>query len=83
MALPDFEGFTFTILTRDAMQPIAELHDRQPVILSPEGYEPWLANEPLQTVEQIAPERLRFHKVGKSVGSVKNEGPELIEPIAV
>ncbi|MCA8869866.1 MAG: SOS response-associated peptidase [Rhodobacteraceae bacterium] len=80
--LADFQGYTFSILTRDATPPIAHLHQRQPVMLDAEAYQGWLAGEALETLPQIAPERLRFHKVAKAVGSIRNDGPELIEAVA-
>lgn len=78
--LPDFEGPTCAILTEPAAPDLAWLHDRQPVMLGPEGVEAWLAGAPVADVPRLAPDRLAWHRVRAAVGSVRSEGPELIEP---
>lgn len=81
VSLADFSGWTFAILTRPAMAPIAHIHPRMPVILSATAYDDWLAGAPLVEVDQIDGARLKAHEISKAVGSVQAEGPELIEPI--
>jgi putative SOS response-associated peptidase YedK len=37
---------TFALITTDANELIAEIHDRMPLILAPNGYTRWLSEEP-------------------------------------
>lgn len=76
---------TFTIVTTEPNDFMAGIHNRMPVILRREDEERWLdggtAMEDLQ--ELLVPftaERLAGHEVGRNVGNVRNECPELIEP---
>jgi putative SOS response-associated peptidase YedK len=67
------------------MEPI---HDRMPVIINPDNYDAWLdpgtpLPDALAMLKPYEPELMRAYRVGKAVGSVKAEGPELIEPIAL
>ena len=63
-----------------------QIHDRQPVILDPTVYDAWL--DP-QTPEVAAKGPLlanlngdlQFHRVSRTVNSVKNRGSDCIEPI--
>ena len=79
--LPDFDGLTFTILTRGASDPLTPIHDRQPVLLDASSYAAWLRGEGLADVTQADPGRLRWHRVAPAVGSVKNERPDLLDPV--
>lgn len=76
---------TFTVVTTEANAMMARLHDRMPVILPVEAHGLWLDNRvPVtEVIEWVRPSEeglLRHYPVGKAVGSVRNEGPELIEP---
>jgi putative SOS response-associated peptidase YedK len=75
---------TFTIVTTSANAMVGALHDRMPVILTPDDVAAWLdpetAPEVLQSLLMPCPdERLVSHPVSRVVGNVRNEGPELIE----
>jgi putative SOS response-associated peptidase YedK len=66
------------------MEPI---HDRMPVILPPELYEAWL-NPDNQNVGELKefllpydPGLMEAYPISNLVNSVKNDGPELIEPV--
>ena len=37
---------TFAVITTNANELVAEIHDRMPAILRPEDYERWLSDEP-------------------------------------
>ena len=37
---------TFAIITTDANELVAEIHDRMPLILAPTDYVRWLSDEP-------------------------------------
>ena len=76
-----------TIITCAPNKVMAELHDRMPVILGEEDWAAWLgealtdAATIRKMLKPIADARLTTWPVGKAVGSVKNQGPKLIEPI--
>lgn len=87
---PDKWLLSTSILTRESTGELASIHDRMPVFLAPELLEEWLdphsegTDELLEEVsaggaEQA--ERVEFYEVGRAVGNVRNNSPELIEPV--
>lgn len=77
---------SFTILTTEANAAMAELHDRMPVILGSGAWQAWLdpkAGAPdLQALLKPCPDAwLNAYEVGPAVGNVRNDGPELIQPV--
>jgi putative SOS response-associated peptidase YedK len=77
----------FVIITADAEGGMVDLHDRRPVVLSPELAREWLdPATPMARAEQIAllqgesSQAFEWFKVARAVGNVRNQGPELIEP---
>lgn len=75
---------TFTILTTKANASFSELHSRMPVILHPDHYPNWLDATNKDVGHLFAPypaEDMHWWKIGKAVGNVRNQGPELIEEI--
>lgn len=87
---PDKWLLSTTILTREASGALAGIHDRMPVFLSPELLDEWLdphteGEEDLLAEishggEEVA-RRAEFHVVGSAVGNVRNNSPELMEPV--
>ena len=79
---------SFTIVTTAANPLLAEIHDRMPVILSPDHWPLWLGEEPADPEELKAllvpypAEGLTIWPVDKRVSDVKNKDPALIEPEA-
>lgn len=79
------ELYSCTIITGDPNEKVAEVHDRMPVMLPPDKWEPWLDRDNhdtdvLQGFLVPAPARLiRIHPVSTEVNNVRNNGPELIE----
>jgi putative SOS response-associated peptidase YedK len=76
------------ILTADARGPLAEIHDRAPVVLPREAYGAWLDRtlvdpEKVKAVagRRVPPAELTQWKVRLLVNSAKSDGPELIEPL--
>ncbi|MFF1573919.1 SOS response-associated peptidase [Leifsonia sp. NPDC058292] len=78
---------TATIVTSDAVQTLADIHDRNPVILPQRMWEHWIdptvAGDQALVDEAVRAgvaeaESLRFDQVGP----VRGDGPELIEPVA-
>ena len=74
-----------TIITTTANGVLAPIHDRMPVILAPGDYAAWLdQGDPARLKDLLRPcpeEWLRAYPVSPRVGSVRNEGPELMEPL--
>ncbi len=78
----------FVIITAAADQGMVDIHDRKPLVLTPELAKEWV--DPSTTAaraEEIARDGCRpasdfkWHPVSKLVGNVRHQGPELIEPI--
>ena len=78
---------SFTILTTTAEDSLGHLHDRMPLIVERGGYAEWLdpAPHPVEALMELlipaAPGRLDAYPVSKAVGNVRNNGPELMEPL--
>lgn len=77
---------TFTIITTNASDNIKDLHDRMPVILSPDEFDAWLnpkaAPEQLNELLDPAPaSMLDAYRVSTRVNSPKNSDPSLIKPV--
>ena len=77
---------TCTVITTTPSEDINGIHDRMPVIFERDEIASWLDLEEDHRAERAAMLRpapkgtLRHHGVSKAVGSVRNDGPELIEP---
>ena len=74
---------TCSVVTTAATGELALVHDRMPLLLSPERWPAWLAGggEPADLLAAPAPEVLagiELRPVGKDVGDVRNDGPELV-----
>lgn len=75
---------SFTIITGEPGKVSGDIHDRQPVIVPPESIHAWLTAPPadaLQLLKSAAEAPLQYHAVPKAVGSPRNTGRELVEPI--
>ena len=79
---PDGDALTtFTIITTTANELTKRLHDRMPVILEPENYQPWLeADDPRDLLKPCPVEMLQFYPVSTRVNAAKNDAPDLIAP---
>ncbi len=83
----DAEGsdlYTATIITTEAGPDMEAIHNRQPVVLEPEVWDQWLdpSNHDRAGLERLlrpAGGILRHWAVDPAVGSVRNNGPELID----
>ena len=78
---------TFTILTTSANELVAPLHERMPVILPADAWEPWLdrAHPDAAAVQALmrpfAADAMERHAVSTAVNRVANDGPECIAPV--
>lgn len=75
---------TFTIVTTTPNTLMAPIHDRMPVIISPELRADWLdielpAEEVQQLVRPYLEGALEADRVSTKVNSPRNEGPELLQ----
>jgi putative SOS response-associated peptidase YedK len=87
---PDKWVLSFTILTRDSIGRLGSIHDRMPLFLDVDHADAWLdtatdnVRDVLDAAIDAAPavaETLDDHVVSKAVGNVRNNYPELLEPV--
>jgi putative SOS response-associated peptidase YedK len=77
-----------TIITTTPNEVCAPIHDRMPVIVSPEDYGKWLGEheaDPVRLLQMLKPfpaEQMECFPVGVAVGNVKNDEPALLVPVA-
>lgn len=75
---------TCTIITTTPNRLAAEVHDRMPLVLSPEVWDVWLAPEPLSDTDAarlLVPAKdgaIEAREVSTAVSNVRNDGPELV-----
>lgn len=78
---------TCTIITTRPNELVARIHNRMPVILSPDAYATWLSTHPqspptLRSLLTPYPaEEMEAYAVSRRVNDARNEGPECIEPL--
>jgi putative SOS response-associated peptidase YedK len=78
---------TCTIITTTPNEDMDEIHDRMPVVLSHDDVETWInvkdhaPDERLALLQPAPNGTLSHYSVDKGVGSVKNDGAELIAPL--
>lgn len=74
---------TFTLLTREPNEALAELHHRMPVIVSAGYAEPWLAGELAAQGENAVPvpdnDALTFRPVSKRVNNPRNKSADVLD----
>jgi putative SOS response-associated peptidase YedK len=81
--------WTCTVLTTSAEDSLGHIHDRMPLLVEPERYAAWLdptVSDPSalrSLLVPAAPGRLEAYPVSTKVNSVRNNGPELLEPLPV
>ena len=80
--------WTCTVLTTTAEDSLGQIHDRMPLMLSPDRYDAWL--DPRQQRARTTcwrcwsrprPGRLEAYPVSTLVSNVRNNGPELVDPL--
>lgn len=76
-----------SIITTTATDALGHLHDRMPMVIAQEAWADWLdptLTDPARARELLAvtdAELLASYPVSKAVGNIRNNGPELAEPI--
>jgi len=75
----------FVIVTSASNQGMVDIHDRRPLVITPDAVREWLSNETSPArAEEIAhdaavPEKaFTWHPVSKKVGNIHHQGSELI-----
>jgi SOS response associated peptidase (SRAP) len=74
---------TFAIITTDANELVADIHDRMPVILSRYDYARWLGEEPdpRDLMRPFPAELMRMWPISTRVNKPENDDPSIVEPI--
>jgi putative SOS response-associated peptidase YedK len=79
--------WTAAVITTAATDDLGQLHDRMPMLVQPENWSRWLDPRVSETdslrslLVPAAPGRLEAYPVSTRVNDVRNDGPDLIEPI--
>ena len=75
---------TFAVLTTEANELVAEIHDRMPVILRLDDYDRWLGIEPdpRDLLRPFPAELMRMWPISTRVNSAKNDDADLLTPVA-
>lgn len=76
--------WTCTVLTTSAEDSLGHIHDRMPLMVAPERWDEWL--DPTRSGDTgllvpAAPGSLEAHPVATLVNNVRNNGPELVQPL--
>jgi len=83
---PEKFRWTCTVLTTEATDEVGRIHDRMPLLVTPDRRAAWL--DPRTPKDQLpallVPAQqggLEAFPVSTAVGNVRNNGPELVEPV--
>ena len=77
-------------MTKDSAPELAHIHDRNPVLLTPDALEAWIDPhiegdqdllDAVAAESNVVAAEAEFFKVGSAVGQVRNNSPELILPL--
>ena len=74
---------TFAVITTDANELVAEIHDRKPAILAPGDYTRWLSDEPdpRNLMRPFPAGLMRIWPISTRVNKPENDDLSIIEPI--
>jgi putative SOS response-associated peptidase YedK len=85
---PERFRWTCTVITTEAEDEVGMIHDRMPLMVERDRWSAWL--DPRRPQESLldlltpaAPGALEAYPVSKAVGNVRNNGPDLVEPLAL
>jgi len=84
---PDRFRWTCTVLTTEAEDAVGHIHDRMPLMVDRDKWHAWLdptvsqKDDLLSLLVPAAPGQLEAYPVSTMVSNVRNNGPELVEPI--
>jgi putative SOS response-associated peptidase YedK len=77
---------TFTVITTEPNDLVADLHHRMAVVLEPDEEETWLTGSPDEVADLLDPypaDRMSAYPVSTAVNSPANDAPALIEEVEV
>jgi putative SOS response-associated peptidase YedK len=74
---------TFAIITADANDLVADIHDRMPAILAASDYVRWLGEEedPRELMRPFPSEAMRMWPISTRVNKPENDNPSILDPI--
>ena len=82
------EAEGFLIVTAAADQGLVDIHDRRPLVLSPEAAREWMRQDiggkeasEIAASGCVPANQFTWHPVSRAVGNIKNQGAELIQPV--
>jgi putative SOS response-associated peptidase YedK len=83
---PDRFRWTCTVITTAAEDSLGHIHDRMPLMVEHDRWDQWLApgteqDSLLDLLSPAAPGALEAYPVSPLVSNVRNNGPELLEPL--
>ena len=76
-----------TVITTRAEDAAGRIHDRMPMIIDRDAWDDWLdplrtdADDALELLQVVTPTALEIYPVSPAVGSVRNNGPELLDRV--
>lgn len=77
----------FLIVTAAADKGLVDIHDRRPLVLTPQAARDWMretvsgnAAEEIARTGAVPADHFHWHAVSRAVGNVKNQGAALIKP---
>ena len=75
---------TFAVITTDANELVADIHDRMPVILRPKDYDRCLGSEPdpRDLLRPFPAEMMRMWPISTRVNAPRNDDPDLLTPVS-
>jgi putative SOS response-associated peptidase YedK len=75
---------TFAVITTDANELVAEIHDRMPLILKAADYQRWLGEEPdpHDLLRPFPAEPMRMWPISTRVNRPENDEPSLLDEVA-
>lgn len=83
------EAEGFLILTTEADKGLVDMHDRRPVILTPDAALEWMRHdigrkeaEEIVVDGPVPANKFMWHAVSRAVGDMRNQGTELIEAVS-
>jgi putative SOS response-associated peptidase YedK len=79
--------WSYTIITCTTQDALGHVHDRSPVVVPPDLQAAWLdpgltdRETVRELLDAVPPPVLDTYEVSTAVNSVRNNGPELVEPV--
>ena len=83
---PERFRWTCTVITTEAEDELGKIHDRMPLMVEPERWAQWLdptqeQRSLLELLVPASPGRLEAYPVSPEVSNVRNNGPQLLDPL--